>query len=110
MGFNTVVVLLNDYTHEIEKSGPVGKRIADAMRSYHRRREDHLATWFGPGSVISQDHSSGEQVVIVSKNSGVRADEATGLGWQALTDMKECLERHGYKVTPPKRKKAAEGA
>lgn len=108
MGYNTVAVLLNDFTHEIEKSGPVGDRIARAMRGWYRREDDNLATFFGCGVVISQDHADGEQVVIVSKNTGARADEANGLGWQALNDMQECLERHGYKVTPPKRKKARE--
>ena len=102
MGYNTVAVLLNDFTHEIEASGHAGKHMADAMRAYPTRRKgDHLATWFGCGQVISQDHADGEQVVIVSHNSGVRADEAEDLGGQALHDMAECLKRHGYTVKPP---------
>lgn len=104
MGYNTVAVLYNDFTAEIANSGPIGARIADAMRRYGSRREGQFATNFGAGMVISQDHASGEQVVIVSKGTGVRADEATDLGWQALNDMAECLERHGYKVTKPKKK------
>ncbi len=102
MGYNTVAVLYNDFTHEIEKSGSVGRRIAVAMRQYSMREHDHMVTHFGAGMVVSQDHADGEQVVIVSKNHGMRADEATDLGWQALKDMAECLKRHGYKVTPPK--------
>ena len=31
MGYNTVVVLLNDFQHEIERDGPIGSRIARAM-------------------------------------------------------------------------------
>jgi hypothetical protein len=104
MGYNTVAVLYNDFTAEIAKSGQIGTRIADAMRRYSSRREGQFATNFGAGMVISQAHADCEQVVIVSRNYGVRADEATNLGPGALNDMAECLERHGYKVTAPKRK------
>jgi hypothetical protein len=101
MGYNTVAVLYNDHTHIIAQSGPVGARIARAMRNYHEIERDSMARDFGAGVVISQDHADGEQVVIVSRNFGWRASEANNLGWQALHDMSECLKRHGYKVTPP---------
>lgn len=106
MGYNTVAVLLNDFTHEIEKDGQIGAQIANAMRNYSDRKKTALAGFFGTGSVISQAHADHEQVVIVSRNTGVRVDEAKDLGWQALRDMAECLERHGYKVTKPKKKAA----
>lgn len=99
MGYNTVAVLYNDYTHEIEKSVRVGERLAEAMRLYSSRDRFPLSMNFGAGVVISQDHADGEQVVIVSKNTGQRADEAVGLGHQALDDMADCLRRHGYKVS-----------
>lgn len=105
MGYNTVAVLLNDFTHEIRKDGPIGERIARAMQSYSIRKRDPLSMNFNAGSIISQDHADGEQVVIVSRNSGVRADEADNLGWQALHDMAECLKRHGYVVKPPSKRK-----
>lgn len=107
MGYNSVAVLYNDCTHEIEESGRIGAQIAYAMRRYHNRKRDALPLNFGVGMVISQDHADGEQVVIVSKNCGVRADEANDLGWQALNDMAECLKRHGYTVKPPKKPHAA---
>lgn len=103
MGFNTVAVLYNDFTSEFECDGRLGRDIAHAMRSYPAASSFDRS--FGAGMVISQDHADGEQVTIVSRNSGVRADDATDLGWQALEQMKRCLERHGYRVTklkPPR--------
>lgn len=103
MGWNSVAVLYNDHFGEIESAGPLGQRIADAMRDYHD--SDRTCRNFGAGVVISQDHADGEQVVIVHANYGYRADEAEGLGWMALDQMQRCLERHGYKVARPKRVK-----
>jgi len=105
MGYNTVAVLYNDFTGEFKRDGRIGQRIADAMRDYHDK--DRHRRNFGAGVVISQDHADGEQVVIVSRNFGCRADEAEVLGRMALDQMQSCLERHGYKVTKPKRKKLA---
>ncbi|MHC2090027.1 hypothetical protein [Methylobacterium sp. CM6244] len=106
MGFNTVAVLYNDFTHELEKDGRYGKRIAEAMQAHGllNRGYDHRLN-FGAGAVISQAHADNSQVVIVARNSGVRAQDANDLDWHALAQMSECLERHGYKVKKPSRKK-----
>ncbi len=106
MGYNTVVVLLNDHQHRIAEDGPIGRRIADAMSAWwssSRGRQPDLN--FNAGSVISCDHADGEQVVIVHGNCGQRAQDADHLGGQALDAMKGCLERHGYKVTKPRKPK-----
>lgn len=109
MGYNTVAVLYNDFTGDLRRDGGrYAERIADAMQAYGIGSERHKPRLnFGAGVVISQAHADGEQVVIVSRNFGYRADEAEGLGWMALDQMQRCLERHGYKVTKPKRKKPA---
>ncbi|KTS48007.1 hypothetical protein SB2_11970 [Methylobacterium radiotolerans] len=62
--------------------------------------------------LISQDHSSGEQVVIVHGNTGWRADDESKpeLSWRGLDQMQRCLERHGYKVTKPKKVKASKAS
>jgi hypothetical protein len=104
MGYNTVAVLYNDHADIIAKSGPVGERIAESMRRYHETGRYPLSRVFGVGVIISQDHADAEQVVIISRNFGWRADEATNLGWQALHDMAECLQRHGYTVKEPPKK------
>ncbi|MCJ2128462.1 hypothetical protein [Methylobacterium sp. E-045] len=99
MGFNTVAVLYNDHTDDIRKSGRVGERIADAMQVYtpHYERYDRRLN-FGAGFVISLAHADWSQVVIVGRNTGVRADDASDLDFVALAQMQQCLERHGYTV------------
>lgn len=112
MGYNTVAVLLNDFTHEIESSPDFGKRLAQRMRDWspvdgNRHSGPHQTR------VVSRDHSSGYQVICVHGNTGWRVedplyDKCFGDGsWQAFKYMKECLERHGYKVTKAKTKAPA---
>lgn len=103
MGFNTVAVIYNDHTHRIEKDGPIGESMAQAIRNWHGRRDDRIASHFGAGMIVSVAHADVSQVVIVGRNSGERAQDATDLDWYALEQMKECLERHGYRVTKPKK-------
>lgn len=107
MGFNTVAVLYNDYTGEFKTQGDrIGPRIAQAIQRYDHNDRNHRN--FGAGVVISQAHADGEQVTIVHANTGWTADEATPgtyteLSWRGLDQMQRCLERHGYKVTKPKK-------
>lgn len=106
MGFNTVAVLYNDHTDRFRHSGSlIGPQIADAMVRWMTRDRDPLATHFGGGMVISQAHADFAQVVIVGRNSGVRADDADDLDWVALDQMQRCLERHGYQVRKLRKRK-----
>ena len=106
MGFNTVAVLYNDHTDDI-RAGRANDEMADAMsHGWLSRKHDKMATYFGAGMVVSQDHADNSQVVIVGRNSGCRAADATDLDWWALRQMAECLKRHGYAVTEPKAKRA----
>lgn len=107
MGYNTVAVLYNDHTHEIGKSGPVGARIRSAILGWSDRGRDRLATHFGCGQVISQEHADYSQVVIVGGNTGVRACDATDLDWYAIDQMAKCLERHGYTVKKKRKTRAS---
>lgn len=105
MGLNTVAVLFNDHHGEIERNGgDLGKRIADAMRTYQR---DSLRGWFGAGRIISCSHADYDQVVIVGQNRGRLANDANDLSYGALDTMAECLRRHGRSAAPPKRRKKA---
>lgn len=98
MGFNTVAVLFNDQTDMIEKDGALGARIAKAMRNVGHKREG-LSTWFGAGQCISQAHADYDQIVVVGCNTGRPLSECNDLGFMALAELKEALERHGYRVT-----------
>lgn len=104
MGFNTVAVLLNDFTHELERDGRYGARIAEAMRNVGHRRE-WLSASFGAGSCISQAHADHTQIVVVGRNTGKPLSEATDLDIWALEQMADALLRHGWRVKPPARKR-----
>jgi hypothetical protein len=116
MGWNTVAVILNDSLGAIESDPAFGKRIADAVRNSFGREGDFMvgevdargerSVHCSAMRIISQCHADGEQVTITHGNLGRRADDANDLGWMALDQMQRCLERHGYKVTKPKRAKA----
>lgn len=107
MGFNTVAVLYNDHHGDFERDGPLGKRIAAAMRGWTMRDHDRMAVWFGAGQVVSQAHADYSQVVVVSHNSGKPLADCNDLDWYALDQLKEALERHGYTVKKPKKRKAS---
>lgn len=107
MGFSTVAVLHNDFIHEMEDdTGRIGKDMARAIRGIYRRKEDRLATDFHVGKVISMDHASGTQVVLVKHGTGVPIHEAEH-DQSAVWRMREYLERHGYKVVKRRKTKAA---
>lgn len=104
MGLNTVAVIFNDFTHEFEKDGPLGQRIARAMQSYGSQH-DRLPVYFGAGQVISMAHADYEQVVIAGRNGGQKVLDAKDVSYSALDQMAECLRRHGWTAKPPSRRK-----
>jgi hypothetical protein len=105
MGFNTVAVLYNDANFD---RPDMGERIQKAMRGWSVRDRFPMETHFGAGIVISQAHADYTQVVAVGRNTGGPISElTTDLDWFALEQLKACLENHGYKVTKPRRKRAA---
>ncbi|EKS29314.1 hypothetical protein [Afipia felis] len=105
MGFNTVAVLYNDFN--FAKEHDIGERIARAMRGWHERDHDALATWFGAGMVVSQAHADYDQIVVVGQNRGRRITDANDLDTVALEQMADCLKRHGWTAKPPSRRKKA---
>lgn len=106
MGFNTVAVLFNDQTHVFRSDGPLGEKIARAMQSWSMRDRDSLATWFGAGQVVSQAHADYTQIVAVGQNSGRPLSECDDLDWYALDQLADALQRHGWTVKPPAKRKS----
>jgi len=104
MGWNSVAVILHDHQGDSHRSLA---RLDRAMRDFSMRDRIRLAGDFGFGSIISQDHADGCQVVIVGRNHGCRADEAESLSWMAADQMIRCLERNGYRVTKRRKPKPA---
>ena len=112
MGYNTIAVILNDALSYGEEDPNLGSSIKSAVQawgvqSYRGRSSLNIsargrAVSASYGSVISQDHADGYQVVVVHGNRGWRVDDAEKdeyLGWSAFNQMRECLERNGFRVT-----------
>lgn len=105
MGINTVAVLFNDQTDAFRRDGPLGRDIANAMTTgWSMRDRDRLATWFGPGRVVSQAHADYSQVVVCGHNGGAPIAECNDLDFYALDQIADALRRHGWTVKPPAKK------
>ena len=89
MGWNSVVVVLNDRLHEIENDPEFGKKLAQAIRAHdYRERQPYIT---GQTQVISCCHADTVQIVAVGANTG----RVLGYGhWrQSDDDMIKGLER-----------------
>lgn len=117
MGYNTVLVVLNDNVDLGAKDSKLGERILDATRGWHARSRDRSATDIfarsddgmrlaSYGEVISLAHADYSQVVVVGRNTGRPLPECNDLDWYALDQLQEALVRHGYTVKKPKKTRA----
>ena len=92
MGYNTVVVLLNDQT----------ERWPDEIFDAWTNVEDGKGGYFGWGQVVSCAHADQEQLVMVSCNTGSRILPAKKPVWTPdLHYLAYVLRTHGYSVEPP---------
>jgi hypothetical protein len=97
MGNSAVAVLHYDHMPLIRDQS---ERLANAMLSMPGSRQP---IDFGVGRVVSWDHASGYQVVVVAKNTGWRV----GIDEQPPPDdvLQACanaLRAHGWSVKKPK--------
>lgn len=105
VGYNSVAVLFNDQLEAIRNDANTGERIANAMRGWHMRDRDRLATWFGYGQIVSQDHADYSQVVVCGQNGGRPLADCDKLDRYALDQLVSALVRHGYSVKAPRKAK-----
>lgn len=94
MGFNSVLVILNDRLHYIENDPMFGKKVADAIRC-HGHGEPMYIT--GQTQVLSVHHSDTLAIIAVGGNTG----RVIGYGHygQDDGDLIKLLERERrYKV------------
>ena len=96
MGYNTVAVLLNDYHIE----WPEDVRKASRERDFGGAA---LSGYFGWGRLLSQDHASGHQVVVVHGNTGSRLGPSEPATQAELDALAMILRGHGYSVKRPGR-------
>lgn len=80
MGWNTVVVVMNDALHDIAGDAQFGERLQRAVLGFSTQRRlgrDSCVSAHGErcvhvnaAEVVSQDHADCRQVVIVHRNTG----------------------------------------
>ena len=70
MGYNSVLVILNDRLDEIERDAEFGKKVASAIRE-HGSPEKHRRTYVtGQTQVVTVNHADTLAVVAVGANYG----------------------------------------
>lgn len=101
---DTVLIALNVEQVGILRleGGQIGHRVAEAVQMWPARGQHPSALDFGYGRVVWQGPADQAHVVIVGKAGGVRVGEATNVDPSALSEMAECLSRHGYAVAKSK--------
>lgn len=70
MGYNAVLVVLNDNLCEIENDPEFGRKVAKAIRAFSRLRPDRIPPITGQTQVLSVEHADTVQIVAVGGNSG----------------------------------------
>jgi hypothetical protein len=105
MGFNTALIIRNDFLHEIAKDAEFGEKVRSAVVMGDRARG-----LYNSFDVLQSQHADTAQVVVISANS-IRS-----FGWGYWQDSDEELLRrvadhHGFRlVRKPSRNLAGEKA
>lgn len=115
MGYNSVVVVMNDALGMIEEDPTFGRNLAAGIRGCHIREDRDVPAYSPSGrgvhcnaaEVISTAHADIPQVVVVKGNTGFAYRYGEALPESVLEDLKFVLDQHGYSVRkkPTKRSK-----
>lgn len=70
MGFNTVVVVLNDRLDEIERDPEFGKKLVAAIHAFNPNNPERTPYVTGQTKVVGQDHSAWLCAYVVGGNTG----------------------------------------
>ena len=105
MGFNSVLIVLNDALHEIGDDSNFGAGVKSAVQSHDRRRNPrpdimargNFCTHANAATVVSVAHADCPQVVVVKHNTGWSAWEDDTPD-HIINDLIAVLNHHGYSV------------
>ena len=111
MGYNSVLVVMNDALDMIRNDPEFGERVYQSTLSV-RDREDVSAhsnnggIFCNAATVISSAHADEPQVMVVKHNTGWVYRYGKTLPDSVLEDLAFVLEQHGYRIS--RKKKAQE--
>ena len=100
MGFNSVVMLMNDLLSEMADNKELGKEIYESFRFLGSGRD---GLGFPGGKFISTAHADYYQIVVVNRNDGRLLENCNDLPPIALEQLADALTTHGWRVKPPAR-------
>lgn len=97
MGYNTVAVLYNDVLDIIRREPKFGEIVYQGFLGYQQARNPRDAN-FVYGEIISCEHADYDQLVVVGQNRGRQLRDVDDPSPMMLLEMKEFMEKHGYRV------------
>ena len=110
MGFNTTVVVMNDYLGDIGKDRDFGPRLADAIMGMGINQTEpgglHVP---GGAKVIETHHNDTDVIVAVGGNLGHVLGHSNGFSGYTeegrLGMIRDLASQMGYEVVPKKKRK-----
>jgi hypothetical protein len=103
VGFNSVVLVLNDRLRDIEEDKEFGPKLASAIRSKAIPKYDGIV-WPSQTTVLGTEHADVMQIWAIGANGG----RLIGRGhWQDTDEelLVKLAEKFGYFLTPRERRK-----
>lgn len=96
MGWNSVLLVLNDCLTEIEQDTTFGQKvsneIADSFGRYNCKRR------YSSFGVVCQSHADDVQIVSVGRNTGRRILPSSEITEDEAWQLRRILENNGYRV------------
>lgn len=103
MGYNTTIVVMNDYLSNIKDDSEFGKKLADKVIAAAREKPLDVSAGgaVNAATVIESHHSSHYVPILVGGNHG-KVMEGIYIGWDVedpeLELLKRLAEKHGYNL------------
>ena len=96
MGWNSVILVLNDCVHQIKNDERFGQKVYDEIsESFGRHTCKRNYNAFG---VICQSHADDTQIVSVGGNTGRRLLHEDKISETEAWHLRRILENNGYQV------------
>lgn len=94
MGFNSTVIILNDYLHQIAEDKDFGRSLSDAILGLSVQREVHI-----PGATAIETHHADDVMVIaVGGNSGKNLGRGGHFRSTDLELIRNIADNLGYRL------------
>jgi len=101
MGFNTAVIIKNDYMHTIQDDKDFGEKLCDSIYYSGWNKTRNLHNSF---STLPSQHADTMQVVLIGGNS-IRSLGYSNWNSTDIEILRDLADQFGYKLTKKREKK-----